>query len=103
MKRATLYCRVSTVDQHPETQFGELRQFAGFQTAAGLRTMTKSLRFGTTALPLCEHRSRGKAASREQASQTVEATQRQMGLLHEIKQSRTELYGPNHLPKNLVC
>jgi DNA invertase Pin-like site-specific DNA recombinase len=34
MKRAALYCRVSTVDQHPETQLGELRQFAvnkGFQ------------------------------------------------------------------------
>jgi DNA invertase Pin-like site-specific DNA recombinase len=34
MKRVALYCRVSTVDQHPETQLGELRQFAankGFQ------------------------------------------------------------------------
>jgi DNA invertase Pin-like site-specific DNA recombinase len=34
MKRAGLYCRVSTVDQHPETQLSELRQFAankGFQ------------------------------------------------------------------------
>ena len=34
MKRTALYCRVSTVDQHPETQLGELRQFAankGFQ------------------------------------------------------------------------
>lgn len=28
MKRAALYVRVSTVDQHPETQLGELRQFA---------------------------------------------------------------------------
>ena len=28
MKRAALYCRVSTVDQHPETQLIELRQFA---------------------------------------------------------------------------
>lgn len=28
MKRAVLYCRVSTVDQHPETQLHELRQFA---------------------------------------------------------------------------
>lgn len=28
IKRAALYCRVSTVDQHPETQLGELRQFA---------------------------------------------------------------------------
>ena len=28
MKRAALYIRVSTVDQHPETQLGELRQFA---------------------------------------------------------------------------
>ncbi len=28
MKRAALYCRVSTVDQHPETQLQELRQFA---------------------------------------------------------------------------
>jgi len=36
MKRAALYCRVSTIDQHPETQLGELRQFAankGFQVA----------------------------------------------------------------------
>jgi len=34
MKRAALYCRVSTVDQHPETQLLDLRQFAvqrGFQ------------------------------------------------------------------------
>jgi len=34
MKRVALYCRVSTVDQHPETQLSELRQFAankGFQ------------------------------------------------------------------------
>jgi len=34
MKRSALYCRVSTVDQHPETQLSELRQFAankGFQ------------------------------------------------------------------------
>lgn len=29
MKRAALYMRVSTVDQHPETQLHELRQFAG--------------------------------------------------------------------------
>jgi DNA invertase Pin-like site-specific DNA recombinase len=28
MKRAALYCRVSTTDQHPETQLNELRQFA---------------------------------------------------------------------------
>jgi DNA invertase Pin-like site-specific DNA recombinase len=28
MKRAALYCRVSTVDQHPETQLHDLRQFA---------------------------------------------------------------------------
>lgn len=28
MKRAALYVRVSTVDQHPETQLNELRQFA---------------------------------------------------------------------------
>lgn len=28
MKRAALYARVSTVDQHPETQLSELRQFA---------------------------------------------------------------------------
>src|ERR1039458_2172930 len=28
MKRAALYCRVSTVDQHPETQLHNLRQFA---------------------------------------------------------------------------
>ena len=37
MKRAALYCRVSTIDQHPETQLGELRQFAankGFEIVA---------------------------------------------------------------------
>jgi DNA invertase Pin-like site-specific DNA recombinase len=28
MKRAAVYVRVSTVDQHPETQLNELRQFA---------------------------------------------------------------------------
>ena len=28
MKRAALYIRVSTLDQHPETQLHELRQFA---------------------------------------------------------------------------
>lgn len=28
MKRTALYVRVSTVDQHPETQLGELRQYA---------------------------------------------------------------------------
>jgi DNA invertase Pin-like site-specific DNA recombinase len=28
MKRACLYIRVSTLDQHPETQLHELRQFA---------------------------------------------------------------------------
>ena len=28
MKRAALYMRVSTVDQHPETQGIELREFA---------------------------------------------------------------------------
>ncbi len=27
MKRAALYCRVSTVDQHPETQLGEPGRF----------------------------------------------------------------------------
>jgi DNA invertase Pin-like site-specific DNA recombinase len=45
MKRAALYCRVSTIDQHPETQLGELRQFAankGFQVA-GEYTTTVSL------------------------------------------------------------
>ena len=34
MKRAALYMRVSTVDQHPENQLNELRRFAsqrGFQ------------------------------------------------------------------------
>jgi hypothetical protein len=34
MKRAALYCHVSTIDQHPEAQLGELCQFAahkGFQ------------------------------------------------------------------------
>ena len=29
MKRAAVYVRVSTVDQHPETQLHDLRQFAG--------------------------------------------------------------------------
>ena len=29
MKRAVLYMRVSTVDQHPETQLHDLRQMAG--------------------------------------------------------------------------
>ena len=29
MKRAVLYMRVSTVDQHPETQLLDLRQMAG--------------------------------------------------------------------------
>ena len=29
MKRAALYMRVSTVDQHPETQLHDLRQMAG--------------------------------------------------------------------------
>ena len=29
MKRAALYMRVSTVDQHPETQLLDLRQLAG--------------------------------------------------------------------------
>src|ERR1022692_4794623 len=36
MKRAALYMRVSTVDQHPENQLNELRRFAelrGFQIA----------------------------------------------------------------------
>ena len=28
MKRAAVYVRVSTVDQHPETQLHDLRQFA---------------------------------------------------------------------------
>ena len=28
MKRAAVYVRVSTVDQHPETQLGEVRGFA---------------------------------------------------------------------------
>ena len=28
MKRAALYMRVSTVDQHPETQLHDLRQMA---------------------------------------------------------------------------
>jgi DNA invertase Pin-like site-specific DNA recombinase len=32
MKRAALYIRVSTLDQHPETQLHELRQFADFAT-----------------------------------------------------------------------
>ena len=31
MKRAALYCRVSTVDQHPENQLREIRQFASYR------------------------------------------------------------------------
>lgn len=37
MKRAALYIRVSSIDQHPETQLYDLRQFAsqrGFQVVA---------------------------------------------------------------------
>ena len=40
MKRAALYVRVSTVDQHPETQLYDLRQFAaqrGLQIVQGTR------------------------------------------------------------------
>jgi DNA invertase Pin-like site-specific DNA recombinase len=40
MKRAALYCRVSTVDQHPETQLPNLQQFAaqrGLQIVQGVR------------------------------------------------------------------
>ena len=36
MERAVLYMRVSTLDQHPETQFYDLRQMAaqrGFEIA----------------------------------------------------------------------
>lgn len=32
MKRAALYMRVSTVDQHPETQLHDLRQMAAQQS-----------------------------------------------------------------------
>ena len=38
MKRAALYMRVSTVDQHPETQLLDLRQMAaqrGYEIVAG--------------------------------------------------------------------
>lgn len=40
MKRAAFYVRVSTVDQHPETQLRELREYAehrGLSVRAGTR------------------------------------------------------------------
>jgi DNA invertase Pin-like site-specific DNA recombinase len=40
MKRAALYVRVSTVDQHPEAQLHDLRQFA---VQRGLHIMRHTL------------------------------------------------------------
>ena len=47
MKRAALYLRVSTVDQHPETQLLDLRQMAaqrGYEIVAGVHRQDQSAR-----------------------------------------------------------
>ena len=47
MKRAAPYSRVSTIDQNPETQLSELRQFAankGFQVVGEYTTMDTAVR-----------------------------------------------------------
>ena len=49
MKRAALYLRVSTVDQHPETQLHDLREFA---RQRGLRSCGST---PTTALAARKH------------------------------------------------
>ena len=41
MKRAAFYVRVSTPDQHPETQLRELREYA---QRRGLTTLTRRFR-----------------------------------------------------------
>jgi DNA invertase Pin-like site-specific DNA recombinase len=49
MKRAALYCRVSTVDQHPETQVLDLRQFAAQRGLQIVETYTDHGVSGTKA------------------------------------------------------
>jgi DNA invertase Pin-like site-specific DNA recombinase len=49
MKRAALYIRVSTIDQHPETQQGELRQYAAHQNFSVVREYTDHGFSGTKA------------------------------------------------------
>jgi DNA invertase Pin-like site-specific DNA recombinase len=49
MKRAALYCRVSTVDQHPETQLHNLRQFAAQRGLQIVETYTDHGVSGTKA------------------------------------------------------
>ena len=49
MKRAALYCRVSTVDQHPETQLLDLRQFAAQRGLQIVETYTDHGVSGTKA------------------------------------------------------
>src|SRR3984957_13964376 len=49
MKRAALYCRVSTVDQHPETQLLDLRQFAAQRELQIVETYTDHGVSGTKA------------------------------------------------------
>ena len=45
MKRAALYLRISTVDQHPETQLHELRQFAARRAETSSRIPMEGLEF----------------------------------------------------------
>lgn len=49
MKRAALYIRVSTIDQHPETQLHELRQFASQRNLNIVETYTDHGVSGTRA------------------------------------------------------
>ena len=49
MKRAALYVRVSTVDQHPETQIHDLRQFANQRGLQVIETYTDHGVSGTKA------------------------------------------------------
>ena len=49
MKRAALYIRVSTVDQHPETQLHELKQFASQRNLNIVQTYTDHGVSGTRA------------------------------------------------------
>jgi DNA invertase Pin-like site-specific DNA recombinase len=49
MKRAALFCRVSTVDQHPETQLLDLRQFAAQRGLQVVETYTDHGVSGTKA------------------------------------------------------
>jgi hypothetical protein len=41
MKRAALYCRVSTIDQHPENQLREIRQFTPGQSISQLYNLVR--------------------------------------------------------------